>query len=157
MRFALIFIVFVPCFAFAAGYGGAHGTNEYGETIYFSEKWIEIEGKSRRVLMVSVSYTQKNAGQEEPFDFVDECTRFHFEEKEIRISCRKNSKSPLAGTTYRETTSKEYNPCRDDDGNYLPPDPEYSGGTVYECIEGCDNPRAPKIFYEQPWEECSDL
>ncbi|MHB1085085.1 MAG: hypothetical protein ACYCZA_09635 [Thiobacillus sp.] len=138
MKTALVLFAIMPCVALAAGYGGAQGTNKRGEI-------IRIGGD-----VADTIYVQKNAKDsewKESYVLRDECPSFlsTFEGKK-QFSCRKNSQSPLAGTTYRVTTSKKYQPCNE------PPFNDKSPGEIYVCIGGCDNPRAPKTFIVSPWE-----
>jgi len=138
MKFIFALIIFVPTIVMAAGYGGAQGANKLGEI-------VRIEGD-----VPDTIYVQKNDKDfewKEKHSLAKECPTF----LEIfnwngKFSCIRGGQSPLAGTTYRVTTSEDYTPCD------VPPYNSKSPGEVYICIEGCNNPRAPQIFYVGPWE-----
>ena len=130
---AITLLLAVPLTALAAAYGGAQGTNRRGEI-------IRIEGDTAETL-----YVQRNAidtAWAERYVMAEECPVF----TETTLSCPPGRKSPLSGTTYRITTSKKWTPCD------LPPYHDKGPGTIYVCIAGCNNPRAPKVFRVQPWE-----
>ena len=133
MKRMIIIFLFAPMLAMAAGYSGASGTNKLGEVVVIGDDAYEL-------------YVMKNKNDsilksKEQYDFRKECQRYSKDDANF-ITCKPNSKSPLSGTTYKTTTSKKYHPCDDPTFN----------GTVYVCIKGCNNTRAPKIFYEKPWE-----
>lgn len=124
----------LPCLAFAEGYSGAHGTNKLGEIVGIGDDGgdlattIYVYAKRAKVSKFKARYRLK-----------EECPSFFGGEKQF--SCRKDGKSPLAGTTYQVTTSEKYRPCG-----------EEFAGEVYVCIAGCNNPHAPKLFYVSAWE-----
>lgn len=138
MKILIVLFLLFPNLAVAAGYGGAQGTNKLGEI-------IRIEGD-----IPDTIYVQKNAKDfdwKEKYSLDDACPTFQkIFEGARQFSCIPNGKSPLAGTTYGVTTSKKYIPCDE------PPYNDKSPGEVYVCVKGCENPRAPKIFYVSPWE-----
>jgi hypothetical protein len=152
--YSLLLLFFFSIIGLAAGYGGASGTNSLGEIIH-------IEGD-----IADTIYVQKNEKDHEwteSYDFLEECPDFpqyakEGEELKDRFSCRKEGKSPLAGAVYKMTTSEDWRPCEsfpEDMGFQPDPNIDYgfdAPGDVYVCIAGCDNPRAPKIFYVNPWE-----
>jgi hypothetical protein len=134
MKSAFIFFFLLPCLAFAEGYSGASGVNKRGEIISIGDDGGD--------LATTIYVFEKNAESpklKERYILKEECPSF-FGNRE-QFSCRKDGKSPLAGTTYRVTTSEKYRPC----GDEFP-------GEVYVCIEGCNSPRAPEIFHVNPWE-----
>jgi hypothetical protein len=136
--FTLSFML--PCMALAAGYGGAEGTNRRGEIIHIGDDVAET---------IYVQKGVKDTEWKERYVLRDECPSFAGTyEGKGRFSCRKNSSSPLAGATYRLTTSKKYLPCN------VPPFNDKTPGELYVCVAGCENPRAPRVFRVSPW-ECS--
>lgn len=135
MKALVAFVALMPSIGMAAAYGGAQGTNKRGETIY-------IDGDIPEA--IAVRKHSNDPKWSEQYPLLEECPTFS--EAAKQFSCLSNGKSPLAGTTYRVTTSKTYRPCDQ------PPYDDKSAGQVYLCIEGCNNPRAPKIFYVTPWE-----
>lgn len=161
MNRVLILAVLLPSIAFAAGYGGAEGKNSLGEIIRIESDLGET---------ISVQKNSEDFEQEETYVTRDECPSFFNEDPATvssylhtlkeQFSCRKDGKSPLAGTTYKITTSEDWKPCEsfpEDMGiqQDLEPGIDYgfdAPGEVYVCIAGCDNPRAPQIFYVSPWE-----
>lgn len=138
MRTVLILLAFLPGLSFAEGYAGADGTNRRGELVHIGEGGMG--GDSAEGIYVFKNTKSYASGKKwkERYALLDECPSFL---NGPQFSCSANGKSPLAGSTYKITTSKTYRPC--DDGSI---------GRVYVCVAGCKNPRTPKIFYESPWE-----
>ncbi|HEX8610823.1 MAG TPA: hypothetical protein VF800_05985 [Telluria sp.] len=138
MRFAFILLFCMPSLALASGYGGASGKNKRGEIIHIGAD------------VADTIYVQKNAKDhvwKERYVLLDECPSFRADNEDVKqFSCRHDSRSPLAGTTYRVTTLKQYQPCN------VPEFEDKSPGEVYVCIAGCHHRRAPAIFYVSPWE-----
>ena len=131
MRYFLMLLACTPLLAIAAPYGGAEGKNQLGEII----------GISSEVPEIYVHKNIKDSEVNERYNLSEECPTF-LKGDFKKFSCKSNRKSPLAGTTYKVITSKKYHPCDDHTFN----------GTIYVCIKGCNNKRAPKIFYESPYE-----
>lgn len=138
MRTAFLLFVLLPQLAFAEGYSGANGTNKLGERIYIGDDG----GDGVDTIYVFEKRTKSNKWKER-YDLREECPSFFLWGKQF--SCLKNGKSPLAGSTYQVTTSKKWKPCGSVRAGEF-------NGEVYVCIDGCNNPRAPKIFYVNPWE-----
>ena len=138
MKSLIVFAVFFPVIASAAGYGGAEGKNRRGEI-------IRIGGDIPDTIYVQKN--KKDLNWKEQYSLAKECPAFTaiFEGKR-QFSCNFSGKSPLAGTTYKVTTLKSYKPCDE------PPYNDKSPGIVYLCVAGCDDPRVPKLLYESPWE-----
>ena len=138
-----LFIVFAlfPLVAMADGYTGAHGTNKLGELIYIGAGSLGSADDPADGIYVFKNRKSYLKGQlSKRYALLEECPLFSNAEGE-RFSCHKNGISPLAGATYRVTTSRKYKPCHDD-----------TIGTVYVCVAGCNSPRVPRIFYKEPWE-----
>ena len=127
---ALLAAFALPSFVFAAAYGGASGQNSRGGIVHILG---DIPDKI---------YVQRGKDWPEEYDLRAECPGF----TDTEISCRSTGKSPLAGVTYKVTTSKKYRPCKG--APYF----DKSPGEVYVCVKGCGNPRAPRIMYVSPWE-----
>ena len=133
MRYFSALFLFIPALALADGYGGAEGKNQFGETISIAD------GAEMTI------YVYKNGDFLESYPLQTECPSvLHVPNR--KFSCIPNGKSPLAGATYKVTTSKKWTPCK-----YNEEYPSDGAYPVYICIKGC-NKRTPKIFYERPWE-----
>ena len=136
MRSVLLLFLFASSLASAAGYGGAQGTNKLGQIVT-----LQGDGYEDTVIIV-----KKNT-KEYLYKFKAECSFFfNADNEEGKMLCSKKGRSPLAGATYKITTSKKWTPCKENE-LYPSNDP----GTVYICIRGCNN-QTPMIFYENPWE-----
>lgn len=140
MRLSLTLLIFISSIAYGAGYGGADGDNVLGQIIHIKEHGEHLEP----YIFVQKNETDMEGanGKGEKYRLADECPTW----TEHSLVCKKNGKSPLAGTTYKITTSKQWMPCKD-----VEIDPSDEAGTVYICTKGC-NKRTPKIFYENPYE-----
>ena len=138
MKSLCIVAALLPSIAFAAGYGGAEGSNKRGEI-------VRIEGDVADTIYVQKG--RKDSEWKESYDLNKECPDFQatFEGK-THFSCRIDGKSPLAGTRYKVTTSNSYRPCN------VEPFFDKTPGEIYVCVSGCDNPRAPTKFILRPWE-----
>lgn len=135
MRIILL-LLFTSSLATAAGYGGAQGTNKLRQI-------VTLEGEGYEDIDIAV----KNNSKEYRYKFKGECSFFFNKDNEAsKISCSQKGRSPLAGATYKITTSKKWTPCKKNE-LYPSNDP----GTIYICIRGCNN-HTPILFYESPWE-----
>jgi len=128
-----------PALALAAGYGGAEGRNRLGERIHIAsdmgEELFVIRGRGDGVWS-------------QPFQMKAECPAFDAAmwQNSGTFSCPAGRQFPLSGTTYRIGTSRNHRPCATE------PFSDPSPGTVYRCIKGCENQRAPALFKVSPWE-----
>ena len=130
-----LLLAILPSISVASSYGGAEGLNSLKERVFIGESTFFVKKTDEK--MPSEAYVTVNE--------CPELEKFIWELKE-QFSCPRDGNSPLAGTTYKKTTSKTYMPCD------IPPYNDKSPGVIYECIDGCDKPRVPKIFYEGPYE-----
>lgn len=134
MKTVLMLLSLFPCLALAAGYGGADGVNKRGEHIHLGD---DAGDGVDTIYVYESTKSYRDRKLKVRFALYDECS---FDSDKI-FSCKANGKSPLAGATYKVTTSKKYRPCKDE-----------TLGEVYVCVAGCDNNRVPKIFHVSPWE-----
>lgn len=122
---------FFPTLAFCVGYGGAAGENQIGEMVRIAES---DEGLSIFVEKLGSKRPWKE------YKVSEECPTWKLENDQKIIACQKSGKSPLAGATYKVTTSKKIRDvCKDP-------------AVIYVCVQGCSRKETPKLLVEQPWE-----
>jgi hypothetical protein len=140
MKFAIALLVLISSIAHSAGYGGAEGDNALGQIIHIKE----YGGNLDPYIFVQKNELDINGanGRGQKYNVADECPIW----TKHSLVCKKSGKSPLAGATYKITTSKEWMPCKNSEV-----EPSDEAGIIYKCIKGC-NSRTPKIFYENPYE-----
>jgi hypothetical protein len=132
-QLALLLLLFVSTTSFSGGFGSAEGKNSYGRRIHIDE--------SSDGYVIWIPFNENGPPLE--FQIQEECPGWDWEGKSF--SCKPSGKSPLAGATYKITTSKKWQPCSGEP--YFDKTPRQ----VYVCVSGC-GPNAPKIFYVTPWE-----
>jgi len=153
MKLLIMVVSLFPAIATASGYEAAKGSNEAGEVLLidleYTEKYLECTKKSPEEVCSNVDepimeevISVSKGDVLEKYSLTKECQNT----RQYSISCPRSARFPLAGTKYIETTSEDYKPCD------VEPYFNKGSGKVYKCVEGCNNPRAPKIFYVQPWE-----
>ena len=117
----------------AASYGGAMGENEIGQIVIITGDIPDS---------IHVRDKKQVSNDLQMYELRSECPVF---EEGKRITCLASGKSPLAGATYKITTSRKWRPCSS------APFFDKQPGEVYICIKGC-NKHTPRIFYVNRWE-----
>lgn len=143
MKKVLFILFFVSAHCFSAGYGGANATNNLGDIFFFdlTDKGFVLYWKKNHDDAWKGSYELSKLCPEFPSTIDPNTSEFN-----PYISCPKSPNFPLSGVTYERTIEPTYKPCN------VKPIFDETPGIIYKCIKGCDNPRAPNIIYESPWE-----
>jgi hypothetical protein len=132
----LLLFLAVPSQALAAGYGGAQGKNDLGQTVGFTPEDLH---------QIWVRDPRRGADHFITYEMSSECPAIiewlgAEPVKGLLIRCPAGGQSPLAGTTYTKVRSKRIKNTCDDPA------------TIFKCVAGCERKVVPKIIVEQPWE-----